>query len=232
MKRILRKMQTLVLAVAGKEVLVRPDVTCRTERFGSEYGGWNLATAGIERDSVVYSFGVGEDASFDMDLIERFDLKVHAFDPTPRSIEWVRRQDLPGGFVLHEVGLAAHDGTVSFNPPQNPVHVSHTVLDRPSTRDKAITVPVKRLGSIMSELGHDRIDVLKMDIEGAEYEVLEDLGHSGIRPRQILVEFHHRFPGVGVARTRKAIAALRSMGYALFHVSDRNEEFGFVLESG
>ena len=32
----------------------------------------------------------------------------------------------------------------------------------------------------MGELGHDRIDLLKMDIEGAEYEVIRDVVESGV----------------------------------------------------
>ena len=34
-----------------------------------------------------------------------------------------------------------------------------------------------------------------MDIEGAEYDVIDDILNSNIRIHQILVELHHRFPG-------------------------------------
>jgi hypothetical protein len=91
---------------------------------------------------------------------------------------------------------------------------------------------VKRLSTIARELGHEHIDVLKMDIEGAEYDVLVDLEKSSIRPVQILIEFHHRFPGIGVERSRNAVSLLRAMNYRLFWVSDSLEEFGFVLPSG
>ena len=37
----------------------------------------------------------------------------------------------------------------------------------------------------MKELGHNKIDILKMDIEGAEYAVINDIERSGIRPEQI-----------------------------------------------
>jgi len=67
----------------------------------------------------------------------------------------------------------------------------------------------------MRELGHEYIDILKMDIEGAEYDVIKDIHHLNIRPQQILVEFHHRFPGVGIKRTKEAIEELYSMGYQL-----------------
>ena len=39
--------------------------------------------------------------------------------------------------------------------------------------EKYIDVNVKKLRSIMNELGHTRIDLLKMDIEGSECDVIE-----------------------------------------------------------
>ena len=199
------------------------------ERFGSpRYGHWSLLTDCIGQNSVVYSFGVGEDASFDLELINRYGLCIQAFDPTPKSIKWVRAQCFGERFVLHEYGLAAVDGEVMFNPPENPEHVSYTMLDRPSTCDQAIHVPVKRLKSIMKILGHTHIDILKIDIEGAEYDVIDDMCKCNICPEQILVEFHHRFPFVGIAKTRRAVALIKEMEYALINVSSSGEEFSFV----
>ena len=71
----------------------------------------------------------------------------------------------------------------------------------------------------MNELGHRYIDVVKMDIEGSEYDVINDISRSKIRPKQLLIEFHHRFPEVGIRRTKVAISTLRSMGYKIFSVS-------------
>lgn len=231
MKSIVIRIAKLLKAAVGRELLVKPDFVCAKERFGSEYGGWDVITTSIDTRSVVYSFGVGEDVSFDTALIEKFSLTIHAFDPTPKSIEWVKRQRFSERFVMHDYGIAAFDGDTSFNPPENPEHVSYTLLDRLSTKAKAISVPVKRLKTIMKELGHDHIDVLKLDIEGAEYDVIKDISKSGIRPRQILVEFHHRFPGVGIKRTKDAIEGLRFMGYQLFSVSAANEEYCFIRNS-
>lgn len=231
---IIRRLVELARAAVGRdeEFRVEPGLRHTVQRFGSAYGGWDVVTTGLDADSVVYSFGVGEDASFDTALIEKFNLTVHAFDPTPRSLEWVGRQRFTNRFIMHDYGIAAFDGDVSFNPPERADHVSHTFLERTSTKAKAIMVPVRRLGTIMKELGHDRIDVLKMDVEGAEYDVLADVDAAGIRPRQILVEFHHRFPGVGIRRSKEAIAGLKSMGYQLFSVSGNNEELSFIRHSG
>lgn len=109
-------------------------IQCRQpkEQFGVGFGAWDVATKGISKDTVVYSFGVGEDISFDIELIYRFNLTIHAFDPTPRSINWVENQQLPAGFVLHEYGLLDFDGEIILNPPENPEFVSHTVIGDPN----------------------------------------------------------------------------------------------------
>jgi FkbM family methyltransferase len=129
---------------------------------------------------------------------------------------------------MHAYGLAVIDGDVTFYPPENPEHVSHSMLERPETANRVISVPVRSLPSIMKELGHESIDVLKMDIEGAEYDVLDALIASGTRPKQLLVEFHHRFLNLGMAPTRRAIGLLRREGYRLFSVSPTVEEFCFI----
>lgn len=226
MKNALRRLKSRLMSLVGKGFYERPDIKVNMMRLGSGYGGWCIVPDSVNSKAVVYSFGVGEDASFDIALIDRFKLTVHAFDPTPRSIAWVKSQAFSPAFVLHEYGVAGFDGTVHFNPPDNPAHVSHTLLDKP--RENAITVPVKRLKTILDELGHSQIDLLKMDIEGAEYDVIDDMVRTNIRPRQLLVEFHHRFKSVGSAKTKDAMQKIRSMGYKLFAVSPTNEEFSFL----
>ena len=231
MRRFRQRIKRIVRILLGRDVNWKIQCQQTKERFGSDFGGWSVATEILTKDSVIYSVGVGEDISFDLALIDRFGVTIYAFDPTPRSIEWVRRQSLPDGFVLCKYGLADLDGEVVFNPPENPEHISHTILDRPAVNEKGIIVPVKKLETIMKDLGHNRIDVLKMDIEGAEYQVIQDLSQSNIRPSQILVEFHHRFLDVGLEKTRAAITQLNDMGYCLFSVSDSGEEFGFIFKS-
>jgi len=232
MRKAASRIKVILRMLLGKDVFVRPDISRSTERFGSTYGGWNIIPTLLNEHSVVYSFGVGEDASFDIGLIETYGLKVHAFDPTPRSIEWVAEQNFSEQFVMHPVGIASFDGEVTFNPPENPAHISHTILERPSTSALSFSVPVQRLATICAELRDDRIDLLKLDIEGAEYDVIDDFIRSGIRPLQFLVEFHTRFPGIGKSKTKRAIEALRAAGYDLFNVSASNEEFCFVYANG
>jgi methyltransferase FkbM-like protein len=94
---------------------------------------------------------------------------------------------------------------------------------------EAVEAPVRRLGSLREALGLPAPDVLKLDIEGAEYAVLADLLAGALRPRQILVEFHHRWREVGARRTREAVGALRNAGYRVAEVASNGLEYTFVL---
>ena len=204
-------------------------VHCAKKRFGIGYDAWDLSVEDLNQNSVVYSFGVGENISFDIEINQRFGLAVYAFDPTPSSIDWIRRQRLPEWFIFHAYGIADHDGWALFHPPDNPQHVSYSMLCHPLSNNEAVKLPVKRLESIMTDLGHTRLDVLKLDIEGAEYGVIADMAKSAIRPLQLLIEFHHHLPGVGIGKTFKTIRTIARMGYSAFSISDTGHEFSFRL---
>ena len=220
----------VVRYLLGRELLLRPQVRLRSERHGLGFAAWPVVPELLSQDSVVYSVGVGTDVSFDLSLIERFGLTVHAFDPTPRSREWVGSQDLPPGFVFHDVGLAATDGSASFRPPADDHHVSYAMTSATNEAGESIQAPVRRLTTLMKELGHDRLDLLKLDIEGGEYEVVDDLLRQSVEVDQLLVEFHHRMPEFGVEKTKQAIARLNDAGYRIFEVAPSGEEYGFIYE--
>jgi hypothetical protein len=80
----------------------------------------------------------------------------------------------------------------------------------------------------MKQLGHGRIDLLKMDIEGAEYGVIEDIIKSRIPIAQILVEFHHQYLPNGKRKTEESLHLLRENGYHLFAYSDTGSECSFI----
>ncbi len=143
----------------------------------------------------------------------------------------VEKQVLPKNLIIHEYGLGALDGEMIFYPPENPDHVSYSTLRKSYQKieRQVIKLPVKTLGTIMTQLDHKQVDILKMDIEGTEYDVIDYIYYTQIpRPSQILVEFHHRFKEIGINKTIDAIAKLRSIGYKLFSIGESNEEYCFI----
>jgi len=158
-------------------------------------GGWSLWPGHIRPDSVVYSFGVGDNIGWDLEMIRRFGVTIHAFDPTPASIAWVAAQKLPPQFVFHQYGISDFDGTLDFYPPRRRGSTHYSQEPRGGLIQRSQPVPghVRRLASIMRRLGHRRIDVLKLDVEGAEFEAVPDWIASGIEFDQLLIEVHYQF---------------------------------------
>jgi FkbM family methyltransferase len=190
-----------------------------------DYGAWVVPVNYMDSRQIVYSFGIGEDTSFDRDIIMRYGCTVHAFDPTPLAFQHVRIANLGPRFVFHEIGLAAKDGIVQM---VEPIQGEDSFEKMGSTVKRPVhPFPVTSLNNIMKSLNHEHIDLLKMDIEGFEYEVIADMVLKGIFPGCILVEFHH-FQQRNREATRDAIACLRSFGYRLFWVSELGAEFGFI----
>ena len=65
---------------------VAPRLSVPTVSAGARSGVWTVCPEGITPDSVVYSFGVGDNVAWDLAMIRRFGVQVHAFDPTPASV--------------------------------------------------------------------------------------------------------------------------------------------------
>ena len=205
-------------------VQLKPVMKC----FGARGADWIVCPDKLTKDSVMYSLGVGKDISFDMAMIAAYGLTIHAFDPTPESVQWISGQPLPDRFNLHEVAVSDTDGAASFYPPENPSHVSHSLLVTVRGAGAPVCVPTKKLSTLMLELGHTSIDVLKMDIEGAEYAVIADMIHSGLDVRQLLVEFHHRFRDIGIEKTKQTIELLRCHGYDLYSITADGLNYSFL----
>ena len=228
------------------------------KRYGTEYGGYYLPEPlPLNKDSVIYSFGAGEDISFDVELAHATGAKVHIFDFTPRAIEHVTKvkdyfddkillspsKRYGGGdksyltrlvlnrvesdqLVLHPYGLYTQDCNLPFYFPENPEYVSLSANPEGKS-DKTLIAPVKCLETIMLELKHDHIDVLKLDIECVELEVLDQLIRSDIRPRYLAVDFDS-------ARSKKLMASvdmlrkLQLVGYTLINFDNWDASFSYT----
>ena len=214
--------------LVGKELTLKNDINIPVIKDG----GWWFTPEGLNSGSIVYSLGVGDDIDFDLSVIEKYGVTVHAFDPTPSSIDMLDGRDLPQRFEFHPWAVSATDGSLTFYPrlrkDGSKSDVMYTMIAEEETIDDAIEVAAYSLSTISEKLGHQKIDLMKMDIEGAEYEVLDGLLASPIKPTQLLVEFHHRFPGIGLAKTADVIQRLRAAGYRIFAVSEIGREVSFL----
>jgi FkbM family methyltransferase len=222
-----RRAKLAVRRLIGTELRLKPEIEMKTV----EHSDWHFNPCALDGSAVIYSLGVGEETAFDEELIAAYGAEVHAFDPTPSTLAWLETVQLPDAFRFYPWAVTASDGTLTLyhrvkkNGSRSKAML--TMVPEAGAEDDAIHVPAYCLASIREKLDHDQIDLLKMDIEGAEYEVLDSLIDSEIRPTQLLVEFHHRFPSIGKEKTTNAIQRLREIGYRIFAVSANGREVSF-----
>jgi FkbM family methyltransferase len=224
--RIRRAIQVLT----GRVYPIRTSVRVDKAFYGDAGGGFFAAPGFLGPDSVVCSLGIGENATFDQAIIARNGCRVFGFDPTPKSIAWVARQEgLRDRFAFFPFGIAASTGPAELFLPKDDRYVSGSLLKQDWVDgSRGVTVEMKSWPDIVAAMGAPRVDILKMDIEGAEYLVLDSILAGPVPVGQILVEFHDRLFRDGKARTREAVAKLKARGYGIFAVSPSGEEVSFI----
>jgi FkbM family methyltransferase len=190
------------------------------KKLGSVYGGWVVPVNLVKTDWICYSGGVGEDVSFDEKLIRQFGCHVWAFDPTPKAIKYVEREKKRFGPNFHflNYGLWSSEMTLRFHVPEDPDNASFSVL-KLSESDEFVEALCKSVPQLMKELGHDRVDLLKIDVEGAEYEVLKSVLNGEVKPRVLCVEYD--MPA-SPFKMHGCVKALKRLGYRLVSIDEFN----------
>jgi len=228
--------------------------------LGTPYGGWYFTDDESLRGGVVISAGLGEDASFDIELAQRLGCRLVIVDPTPRAISHYQeiqrrlgnvatdpyrsggKQPVsayslngfdPSSLTLVDRALASTDGAVRLYPPANADHVSYSITDYQHKRARMgdfIEVQAVTYRQLLDEhLDGYAPALIKLDIEGAELEVLPQVLEQP--PLQILVEFDELNMGDRASvRDWKALhGELTSAGFVVAHTDSIN--FTYVHRS-
>jgi FkbM family methyltransferase len=176
---------------------------------------WTFCPRGLDASSVIYSAGVGGDVSFERELVDRFDCDVWLLDPSRVGIETMKREENCHP-KLHFEAAALVDGGGGFEESAQVAEDGYLTMGAGSGEGEGM--PSTSLGRLMETNQHSRIDLLKMDIEGFEYGVIDEILRDRIPVKQICVELHQR-PHFDVPKMKKieVILKLRRRGFGLVH---------------
>lgn len=151
-------------------------------------------------------------AEFSSDLSARFNCSSIAIEPNPDLVL------SPVNVKIRLVTAALSDkmGKAAFSIREN-LESSSLVSEVSSgwPSEKEITVDRVTLSAIADEFRIETIDLLKLDIEGTEYNVLFGIDEAlSEKIRQITVEFHPKMPrGDGMLRYRDVLTHLSALGF-------------------
>jgi FkbM family methyltransferase len=215
--------------------------------LGSEYGKKFLALLDLPQNPLLISGGVGEDVSFDVEFVNSYSGEVLLFDPTPRAVAHFQdmtsrygrrsetayskdgRQPIESYSLenvsernvrFFEYALLNSPRKVNFYEPPVKSHVSYSVQNiQNSFKKSGSYIEVDAIGpkEVLSLANNRDVDILKLDIEGSEYEFLSASFGMKFLPKQILVEIDElHFPSLRTRRiAKKLLKLLEINGYTL-----------------
>ena len=148
-------------------------------------------SAGLASDFVVLDVGAQIGAFALAVTAAHPGARVHAYEASPTTAAWLTRNVEANGVSdrvhVHPVAIADHEGTLEFaDLGEASVHNGITAPSGSTT----ITVPCTTMAQAFADAG-GRVDVLKMDAEGAEYSsILNSPPELWAEVQRVVMEYH------------------------------------------
>jgi len=141
----------------------------------------------INEESVIYSLGVLNETSFDEAISRKYGCNVHLFDPSIIATRHIKKLNNPR-FVFQQIGIWNEETEFTFSTPVYGGSPS-MVFEHPGRK---FVAKCETLPTVMQSLSHEKIDILKLDVEGAERVILSHALDNNIHPTQVVVEFERK----------------------------------------
>ena len=170
--------------------------------------GHHIWPAPLTKDSVVVDAGAHR-GEFSAEIIRRFGCQCHLVEANPKLVETLI---VAGAKSITPAALDAHDGRGMLHVSGNP---EATGLFNPGSAAIGVEVETISLATLMQRLGIAKVDILKLDIEGAEFDLIASTPDQILqRINQITVEFHDFKPAFrGRGLFENARVRLQAIGF-------------------
>ncbi|WP_153557927.1 FkbM family methyltransferase [Roseimaritima sediminicola] len=144
----------------------------------------------LSADDIVFDVG-GYQGEWAAAMHGRYGCRVHVFEPLPQYYQQIQNRfaDVPAVDV-HAFGLSGRDQTISLG-------VLDDATSQFKTAEDSVACELRSISRFIETHRIEQVALLKLNIEGGEYELLEHLIDSGLisRFRDIQVQFHWFVPG-------------------------------------
>jgi len=180
-----------------------------------------LSTLDDDEDCVIYAIGSNNVWEFEEDLLLRTNCEIHTFDCTGRRDRYDKVPDHENHHFHHICLGAQNVAGIGGDVPQ-------------CNYKKKLCGDTWTLAKIQQHLGHGKVDLLKLDIEGWEWPIFDTPHTDASMPMEVLIEVHYGGPGRGTkgvihnngTSSAKDLVRFQSrllgLGYVVVHRDDNS----------
>lgn len=192
------------------------------------YGAWGVCTNLLPPDPLVYSFGIGVDVSFDVAIVRDFGARaVFCYDPTIDKEYFAKISNgKDKNLLFSQLGAGASNDVIHFYKSKDPRIQS--LVSTPGLSgyniEPYLTAPVHEISSIAAINKHSWVDLIKLDIEGAEFDLLLQADLRLLPTSHILVEFHARMFEEGWDKQSQVYERFFAAGWELAYEQPKKKE--------
>lgn len=196
-----------------------PEAQRRVRAWKSDGGPSRQFEYVLDQGALVLDLG-GYEGQWTSDVVARWGCRAHVFEPVPMFAEAIAKRFAQNPRVtVHDFGLGAKAETIRLSlaaDGTSAVRVSGT---------QTVEGRIELAADWFARENVTRVDLMKINIEGGEYALLEHLLDAGLLPRirHLQVQFHDFLPDA-----RERMEAIR-WKLAQTHVPEW--QYDFVWES-
>lgn len=192
-RKILKKLGTLYKSVKNRYFQPKRNINLKSWRNAKGDETYRL-NYDLNRDSLVFDLG-GYEGQWASDIFLKYCCRIYIFEPVlefANNIE--ERFENNKKISIYKFGLGDKSkiAKISFNKDSSSLYSTGTIYQN---------VKIVRAVDFLKENNINKIDLMKINIEGGEYDLLEDFIQSGVIKKisNIQVQFHNFIPS---AKTR------------------------------
>lgn len=144
----------------------------------------------VEKGDVVFDIGFNY-GLFSLESLKSQPSRIVAFEPNPKLIQTFKEFFTNSPIEIHQKAVTNRNGKIVFY--ENIIPGMSSIFQEMNNIGNTNSYEVETINfkTFLSENNIQKIDYLKIDCEGAEYEIIDSIKENLIKIRKIAIELHH-----------------------------------------